>query len=343
MNPIDPAAGRAVLAARVASDTALVAIGRNEGERLVRCLASAQGRYRLVVYVDSGSTDGSTAAARAAGAVVVPLDMTVPFTAARARNAGWREAVSRLPGLPFVQFVDGDCEIEDGWPEVARACLDTQPQVAAVAGLRRERFPDRSIYNQMCDTEWRRSPGDADAIGGDALVRRAALEAAGGYDDRMIAGEEPELCLRLRRLGWRIHQVDVPMTLHDAAMTRFGQWWKRMMRCGYAYALGAAMHGRGPERHWVAERRRGLAWGVVLPVGIGAAGLVTGNPWVSLALAGIYPLQWLRLWHAQRGRVPRAGLQAMFLVLGKFAEGLGQLKFAGHRLTGARARLIEYK
>lgn len=325
------------------TDTALVAIGRNEGERLVRCLASARGRYRLVVYVDSGSTDGSVEAARAAGAHVVQLDMTVPFTAARARNAGWREALAREPGLPFVQFVDGDCEIVETWPTTARAFLDAHPQVAAVAGLRRERHADRSIYNLICDTEWQRPPGETPAIGGDVLMRTAALQAAGGYDDRMIAGEEPELCLRLRRLGWRIWQLDVPMTLHDAAMTRFGQWWKRSMRAGYAFILGASMHGRGPERHWVAEHRRGLLWGVVVPAGIVLAGLASGSPLLALVLAGVFPLQWLRLWRRQRGRLPRAGLQTLFLVLGKFAEGAGQLKFLWHRATGAQARLIEYK
>jgi GT2 family glycosyltransferase len=326
-----------------AADTALVAIGRNEGDRLVRCLASARGRYRLVVYVDSGSTDGSVAAAEAAGAVVVQLDMTVPFTAARARNAGWREALARVPGLPFVQFVDGDCEITHGWPATARALLDERPTVAAVAGLRRERYPERSIYNLICDTEWQRPAGETSAIGGDVLMRIAALRAAGGYDDRMIAGEEPELCLRLRRLGWGIWQLDVPMTLHDAAMTRFGQWWKRSLRAGYAFALGAAMHGRGPERHWVAEQRRGLAWGVALPLGIVAAGIVTGSATLALVLAGVFPLQWARLYRQQRHALPRPGLQTLFLVLGKFAEGAGQLKFGWHRLTGAQARLIEYK
>jgi glycosyltransferase involved in cell wall biosynthesis len=322
--------------------TALVAIGRNEGERLERCLASATGRYRLIVYVDSGSTDGSVQAAEAVGAEVVALDMSVPFTAARARNAGWRRAAELVPDLRFVQFVDGDCEIQTAWPALARDFLDTHPRVAAVAGLRRERFPQRSIYNLICDTEWQRPAGETTAIGGDVLMRLEALQAAGGYDDRMIAGEEPELCLRLRRLGWGIWQLDTTMTLHDADMTRFGQWWKRTMRAGYAFSLGASMHGRAPERFWVTEQRRGLLWGVGLPLLGLLAGLVV-SPWAVLAVPALYALQWWRLFRRQRNHLPKAAEQTFFLVLGKFAEGIGQIKFAWHRLTGAQARLIEYK
>jgi GT2 family glycosyltransferase len=281
-------------------------------------------------------------AARAAGAQTVALDMRVPFTAARARNAGWRHALEAAPDLQFVQFVDGDCEIQPAWPAEAHAFLDGHPKVAAVAGLRRERFPQRSIYNLICDTEWQRPAGETTAIGGDVLMRLEALKAVGGYDDRMIAGEEPELCLRMRRLGWTIWQLDSTMTLHDADMTRFGQWWKRTMRAGYAFSLGASMHGRSPERFWVTEQRRSLIWGVGLPL-LGLIGALWVNPWLGLAVAALYPVQWLRLFSQQRSHLPSAARQTFFLVLGKFAEGTGQLKFLWHRLTGAQARLIEYK
>jgi glycosyltransferase involved in cell wall biosynthesis len=79
-------------------DIAAIAIGRNEGERLVRCFASLQGRVGLIVYVDSGSTDGSVAAAQDSGAEVVALDLSVPFTAARARNAGLARVLELAPG-----------------------------------------------------------------------------------------------------------------------------------------------------------------------------------------------------------------------------------------------------
>ncbi len=101
-----------------------VVIGRNEGARLVACLASLRGQVRRVVYVDSGSTDGSVAAAEAAGAEVVGLDMGRPFTAARARNAG----LARLEGAGFVQLVDGDCEVRQGWVAAALAALPRIPR-----------------------------------------------------------------------------------------------------------------------------------------------------------------------------------------------------------------------
>jgi hypothetical protein len=125
-------------------------------------------------------------------------------------------------------------------------------------------------------------------------------------------------------------------------MTRFGQWWKRTMRAGYAFRLGATMHGKAPERFWVAEQRRGWLWGVGIPAAALLAGLVLG-PWWGVAVAALYPLQWVRLYTRQRGQLPSAGLQTFFLVLGKLAEGAGQVKFLWQRATGAQARLIEYK
>ena len=53
------------------------------------------------------------------------------------------------------------------------------------------------------------------------------LYGVGGFNPAVIAGEEPELCVRLRQAGWKIHRLDAEMTLHDAAMTSWRQWWKR--------------------------------------------------------------------------------------------------------------------
>ena len=321
-----------------------VAIGRNEGERLRRCLESLAGEVALVVYVDSGSTDGSVALARQLGCEVIELDPSVGFTAARARNAGVDRLRARRPELRYAQLVDGDCEIAPGW--LARACarLDARSELAIVCGRRRERHPEASIYNRLCDIEWDGPVGDVHACGGDAMVRLAALEGVGGFDGRLIAGEEPELCVRLRQAGWKIERLRAEMTIHDAAMTRFSQWWRRATRAGHAYAEGALLHGRAPERHGVRETRRIVFWGGALPaIALGAALPTMG---LSLGLFGGYGLSAYRAYRGarSRGRTREDALPyALFTTLGKVPELLGVIELHASRLRGARPRLIEYK
>lgn len=314
----------------------IVVIGRNEGERLRVCLRSVVGAGDTVVYVDSGSTDDSVALARNVGAVVVPLDMNVPFTAARARNAGFHALLSCEPAVQFVQFVDGDCEVLPDWPQAGQAFLEQHAACAVVSGRLRERHPERSVYNRLCDAEWNTPVGEAKACGGIALMRAAAFSAVDGFREDLIAGEEPELCLRLRAAGWKIWRLDHDMALHDAAMTHWRQWWRRSVRGGFGFAQGAWLHGRGKEQHWVAETRRAVLWGIALPLLIVAGMFWWGAP--ALLLWLVYPLQVLRLYVRQKDAA-----RAFFLVLGKFAEGWGVLKFVFKHLMRQRQTLIEYK
>jgi len=323
------------------SDVAVVAIGRNEGERLRQCLESAAGDAAIVIYVDSGSTDGSVELAKAMGARVVELDTTRGFTAARARNAGFDALGDARATIRFVQFVDGDCEIERGWIAAAHDHLDARPDVAGVFGRRKERFPDASVYNRLCDEEWNVPPGVVKACGGDVMFRASALEATGGYRPAMIAGEEPELCVRLRQHGWRIVCLGEPMTIHDAALSKFSQWWRRMLRSGHAYAEGAYLHGAPPERHSVAPSRRIWFWGIGVPIAIVAAPLVLGP--IGLAAALIYPVQVARLYLIRRKQSTIPLASSIFLVLGNFPEAAGQLRFHVNRLRGRANALIEYR
>ena len=318
-------------------------IGRNEGERLRKCLASIAGAADPVVYVDSGSTDRSADLARAMGTKVVALDMRMPFTAARARNAGFTrmQELASQREIEYVQFVDGDCEIAEGWLPTAARFLKDHAQVAAVCGRRREKFPRQSVYNLLCDFEWDTPVGRTGACGGDAMMRVRAFEEVGGFCGDLIAGEEPDLCIRLRAAGWQIWRLDSEMTLHDAAILRFSQWWRRSMRFGHALAEGVQRHGSPPERHWIRESRSAWFWGLVLPL-CAVACLVLAGLVGLIVLAG-YPLQVARL--AARGsRSTRENwLQAFFLVLGKFPEMLGQAAFFWRRLVGIRSGLVEYK
>nr|WP_318272702.1 glycosyltransferase [Paracoccus saliphilus] len=312
---------------------AAVVIGRNEGERLKACLSALSAQVGRIVYVDSGSTDGSPDFARGLGAIVLSLDMSLPFTAARARNAG----LAALAGDPpeFVQFLDGDCVLQPEWLPAALAALRDDPELGVVAGRRREMYPDRSIYNRLCDAEWDTPVGDARAVGGDMLIRHAAIAGIGGFRETLIAGEEPEMCVRLRRAGWRVRRLPVEMTLHDADMLHFGQWWRRSRRAGYAFAEGAALHGAPPERHWRAETRRALAWGLVLPAAAWLGAIIL-HPLLLLLLL-VYPAQFLRL-TLRMGTMP-----ALFSVLGKFPEATGAISFYVNQLGGRRGTLIEYK
>ena len=239
-----------------------------------------------------------------------------------------------------MQFIDGDCALQPGWIDTAQSFLDENPQAAVVHGRRRERHPEATIYNQLCDWEWDRPAGQAKSCGGDAMIRVIAFQAVGGYNSTLIAGEEPELCVRLRAQNWQIWCLDAEMTLHDAAMTRFSQYSKRAQRAGYAYAEGAEMHGDYPERHGVLGRNRAVFWGIGLPIS-----LIILTLFQPIAFLGLiaYPIQITRV--AVRINAP-GNLRWKFsilLILSKFFEAYGVIKFYGNKLRGRPQTLIEYK
>jgi glycosyltransferase involved in cell wall biosynthesis len=322
----------------------VVAIGRNEGERLRRCLESVAGRASTIVYVDSHSTDGSVALARSKGVEVVELDMSIPFSAARARNEGLARLRQVDPEIELVQFIDGDCEIQPGWLETAERHLQARAEVAVVCGRRRERFPEASVYNRLCDMEWNTPIGEAEACGGDALIRVAPLIQIGGYRSSLIAGEEPEMCVRLRLAGWKILRVDAEMTLHDAAMTRFGQFWKRAVRAGHAFAEVSWLHRNDPIRIWQRECRSNWIWGLIVPLVALVGAYFTGG--LSLLLFLLYPLLGYRIFRHRRrsgDRPAEARSYAFFIVIGKFAHAWGQLRYHCNRLLSRQSTLIEFK
>jgi GT2 family glycosyltransferase len=323
------------------STIGVVVIGRNEGARLRRCLGAALGEAPHVVYVDSGSGDDSVLLARSLGVETIALDPGTPFSAARARNEGFEHLRRMKPGLTYVQFVDGDCELCSGWLAIAAKFLADHNDAAVVSGRLREKHPERSIYNTLCDIEWDVPAGEVKECGGVAMFRASALDRARGFRVDLIAGEEPELCVRLRKQGWRIWRLTQDMALHDSDMSRFAQWWKREQRAGHAFAQGAELHGAPPERHYVREFRSALFWGLGIPLSALALMAAIG-PLGLLALA-IYPLQVVRL--ALRGtRSARQNwLRAAFLVVGKFPEVLGGFQFYARRVLGRQPRLIEYK
>ncbi len=318
-----------------------VVIGRNEGERLRVCLESVLSKIPNIVYVDSGSNDNSIDIAKKLNVDALELDLSVPFTAARARNTGFGRLIELWPDTQFAHFVDGDCELDMNWVSVAHVYLVQHRDVAVVCGRRRERFPEKSIYNLLCDIEWDAPTGEVKYCGGDAMMRTRALSQVDGYREDLIAGEEPELCVRLRMAGWKISRIKAEMTLHDANMTSFYQWWRRAIRGGYAYAQGMAIHGGAPEYQNVRECLRIWFWGAILPV-MTFLGVTQLGPTGMLILA-IYPIQVIRITLKRGGSIKVSLSYACFMILGKFPEMWGQLRFYFNRILRVKARLIEYK
>jgi hypothetical protein len=272
---------------------------------------------------------------------VVELDASLPFTAARARNSGFARLREIAPDLPFVQFIDGDCELVRSWPEQALSFLEIHTDVSAVSGLRRERHPDRSIYNWICDREWNGPTDEVSRSGGDVMMRTLAFDAVRGYRDDLIAGEDPEICVRLRAAGWRIWRLDTGMTLHDAAMMRFGQWWQREVRSGYVFAQGTYLHGGPPEYHFVWESARASFWGVFLPLVCLYIGLAFGPlGWVVWL---VYPLHVIQKITRGSGPLRERALMALFHVLGHFPQSWGQIRFLRDLTLRKQSSLIEYK
>ncbi|MDB9528200.1 glycosyltransferase [Oscillatoria sp. CS-180] len=326
----------------------IVTIGRNEGDRLIRCFESLKQQLAPdmpIVYVDSGSTDGSVEKAQEMGIEVVNLDMTQPFTMARGRNAGFQYMLTHHPDLEFVQFIDGDCELLPGWLDTALEFIQKDPQIAIVCGRRKERFPEASPYNRMAELEWNTLVGETTACGGDALMRVAAIQDVGGYDPSLICGEEPEMCIRLRRQGWRIWRLDADMTLHDAAMLRFGQWWKRSIRGGWAVAEGFDRYGQADEQYMQREHKSGWLWGLGIPL------LTLGCIWpthgISLLLLFFYGLLGFKIYRYRTNTYDDtpsdARLYAFYCNLSKFPQMIGQAKYWLNRLRNKPATLIEYK
>lgn len=327
----------------------VVVIGRNEGERLRACLASVAsvpGR----IYVDSGSTDGSTALARTLGFNVVDLDMKQPFTAARARNAGVAALLHDHPQLDFIQTVDGDCVVDPNWLSVACADMAAEERRAVVFGRRREQRPEANAYHAACDDEWNVPLGEVNSCGGDALLRVAAIREVGGYNDSLIAGEEPEMCLRLRERGWHIWSNGEEMTLHDVAITRMKQWWQRSRRTGYAFAELVDLHKSNADPSWRRLLRSSLGWTAINS--LASLGIIVAifEDEIAIKAAALVPailsaIQLLRMANSKRHRMGwvRSGQWSALMMIAKLAQTTGWLKFKQQSSTGTRSKLIEYK
>jgi len=304
-----------------------VVIGRNEGDRIRRSLRSALSCAIRVVYVDSGSVDASVHLAAHEGVEIVQLDPGHPFTAARARNEGFAHLVKLDPDIRYVQFVDGDCELQPGWCLAALNHLETHPSIGLVTGRLSERDRNGSIYSRLADMEWDQAFGEIAACGGVAMFRVEAFERVGGFAAQLAAGEEPELCFRLREQGYRLVRLRQEMAIHALRSPGFKEWWRRSVRSGRAIAKAISLHPRSHDSYVSRQWRQlasALVWGGAIPLIAVASALPTGG--VSVIVLAAYPVLWSRI---RRNQMLKgndrwdASLHATACVIAKFPQVVG--------------------
>ena len=165
-----------------------------------------------VVVVDDGSTDDSAALAEGvAGVRVLRLERNGGF--ARAANAGVAAVAAEA-----VALVNTDVVLAPDWLEraagamgegdaaVATKLVDLDdPAILYSAGdvLRRDGVCEQRGRFERDDGRFDEPGAVFSACAGAAVYRRAALEAAGGFDERLgMYLEDVELGLRLRLAGW---------------------------------------------------------------------------------------------------------------------------------------------
>lgn len=312
----------------VVTDVGVVVIGRNEGKRLELALASALA-YPCI-YVDSGSSDGSLSRARNRGVEI--LSLSPPYSAAKARNAGFSHLTECHPELRYVQFLDGDCELCPRWVDDAKQAF-MEHHVSAVTGTLLERAPEKTVYNRLCQMEWKGKSGLGDYFAGVVMLHVQAVREGGYYNPLVIAGEDSEFSVRLRKLGHRLMRIDRPMAWHDADMRYFSQWVTRTVRSGHAIAERYDLHGSECRQ----EMRSTLVWGAFLPI------LSCLFPPVSLA----YFYLGYRIYEYRQKQFQEsfkdAAMYAFFCSLAKPFQFWGILKYRLRKLKGGARSIISYK
>jgi GT2 family glycosyltransferase len=321
---------------------AIVVIGRNEGERLRGCIDALIQSTHQIVYVDSGSTDGSVQMARSRAITVIELDMSKPFSAARARNVGFAKVRQAYPDASFVQFVDGDCFVEAQWLTTGVHLLQSRPDWVAVFGKLTERFPEKSIYNYFSQMTWNpHAEGAVDYVGGNLMVRVDAVEKIGGFREHFTVCEDHDLAIRLRSHGGTIWYTPVPMATHDLAVYAFGPWWTRAARGGYGHGLIVSHHAKTPGRPHHREWMRCWFWGLGVPL-LSVAG-VWALGWIGLAPLLLYPVSFVRMYLRPRDQNGGDARYAGLTLTSHIAEMVGQVEFLFDKWRGKQAKLIEYK
>lgn len=278
---------------------------------LERCLATVVGQVGVerTIVVDNGSTD----------ATVEMLGDRFPQTdvVALPRNVGFATAVNAgiaRSAADHVVLVNNDVECDPGFVAAMVNCLERDPAVGMVAGVLvtpdRERVDsygvevDRTLsaFARYTGARWPMALDDrhlALPSGGAAAYRRGALDAVGGFDERLFAYmEDVDLGLRLVQAGWRCAGAPTAIGLHLGSAT-FGR------RSRWQVEVSGFARGYVVRKYRVLRRGPVIAaWTLLVEAGVVAADLLTGG---DLAAARG---RW-RGWRAARGQhapIPDAAL-----------------------------------
>lgn len=310
----------------------IVVIGRNEARILENCLKAVIRENVPVIYADSASEDNSVAIAHNCGVPVVKLDKQTPLSPARGRNEGYQYLLQHHPDIEFIQFIDGDCVLIQGWLDIALQTMNNMPEVGILCGEVSEENPNGSIYKRLAALEWNQPAGEIKVCGGIFMTRKKALQDVNGFNTTIRAGEDDDICLRSHEQGWKIWRIKNPMAQHHIRIENFWDLWTRAKRSGYAFQGAAFLHRGLKEWHYVRDNLSNYLFGGLIPLIA-----IVGIPWthgLSLFLLFAYPALWLRIYLRHRENLGNddARLYASFCVFAKFPGFLGAIEFWFSRL-----------
>lgn len=250
---------------------------------LLEDLRAQRPAPRRIVIVD----DSSRPVAWEAEFSDLPLRVERPADRvfiSRAKNLGWRSGDS-----PLVAFIDDDNRLPPGLLGRLASDLDQHPDWGAVMpGV---------VYRQRPGTVWvyaapfrrggwtfdlvgRNAPRDphlersllrTDALPNLSMVRRVALIAVGGFDERLPVNSSADLCQRLKGAGWPAWADPGALTCHDVEPPgSIGYWAEHTLHDTARYRLETAdwvrFHGRWTDSNgWFALRASYHSLGFLIP------------------------------------------------------------------------------
>lgn len=306
-----------------------------------RTLARAGVEGEAVVILRAG--DPYSEAVRAPGARVIEVGPDGPLTPGGNRNRGCEGATTE-----WLCLLDGDIELEEGFLSRALVFLESRPEVAGFAGHLDERhWRGGRVVGGDHDLYRIGSGGEIRVLGAAWLCRRLAFDQVGGFDPALPAEEDFEICVRLRRAGWKLWTESEVMGWHDCAprpsVHELVRRWRSGLYAGQGLALRRAW-GK-PEFTELLARQWpflvALAYFAVALVLLGAALAGRREPlvaWIGVGLAGLLAM-------SLRKRSLRLGflslvtwtVQGVALVRAYFFGPWGEMT-GRHRLSAGRTR-----